>query len=304
MTDSICYKYWQAKNMIMTMCQDRGYKTNWETLRWTLADFFPHFQSGIIEENKEWFMPEIGFECINPKTNQTVSIAFFKPEATGKEAVISLLNHAFIKKIQHIILILPYPLSHQAVEVLENQDMQDFDVAANKKKVKKSDEKEDLSTNSKEIKESSPTITTNTTTTPSNIVNGNLINSLKNSNNPNNSHNSNTVNNVNNSDHNSSINPLLLKKNNRPIVEVELFDLPNIQFSWTVNASQPLVYELNEKETQDYFAKCKLQPSQISGLLMDDPLCRWYKFEKGKLIRLTPRDQLHRPDFVIVGNQK
>ena len=65
-----------------------------------------------------------------------------------------------------------------------------------------------------------------------------------------------------------------------------------------------MVYEMTDEESAAHFANYKLKPSQLAGLLMDDPLRVWFNFEKGQLIRLTPRDQLNQPLYCVVGNEK
>lgn len=253
MDEELCYQYWQARNIVMKMCQARKYKAEWKSLQHnSLIEFSALLEQDLSSANEEVFMPSIGFECKNLLKNNTVSILFFKPDSTGKESIMNLLNYCYDKQIVQVILLVPYALSHQAMEVIENQDMKEFEASLMKNSSKK------------KKKSSTPSTPTSTNSTPQ-------------------KESSNTK---------------------RSIIRIEVFTLGSMQYDWTNNNLQPLVYEMSPEETKAYYEKYKYKPSQLSGLLMDNALRKWYDFEKGQLIRLTPQNQLNHPDYVVVGNEK
>ena len=87
-------------------------------------------------------------------------------------------------------------------------------------------------------------------------------------------------------------------------IEFELFLLSEVQMDWTASVCQSHIVLLTEAEARAHFERYALQPAQLSGLLMDDPVCRWFNLKRGQVLYFSPRDNTARKDFFVVGNEK
>lgn len=308
------YKYWQGRNMAMRMCQMRQYEADWSSLQWTLSDFTMQIQKpcmtttseGQEEEEEEaierCFIETIGFTCFDAARQQQVLIVFFRHDATGKESVLELLEYCYKNGIKHVILILPAQLSHQANEVLENQDLLGSDgqvgdiiqpieaMTGAMEDIVLNEEEQAMADFIEEEDEEQPGARRRTARGKKQKSRGKSNKKTKRTESK---AKKKTVQAV------ETTTPDV-----RPIVEYELFDLASMQFDWIVNVSQPVVKIFTAEESAEFYTKYKLKPSQMPGVLINDPLCRWFHLSRGQLVKLTPRGMNHRPDYVVVGNNK